>query len=250
MRIGFIYLIRNNVNKKVYVGQTLNSPRRRFMRHKNDARNGEKTQLYYAMRKHGIEAFNMSILRVANEDEMDAMEMIEITRHDSYTSGYNCTIGGGGTSGHVVSEATRTKLRNARLGQTMSKEIKKKIGLSNMGNTHSDESKALMREARLNQPPTTNETRANMAAAHIGNKHSEATKAKMRKSRAKRGPISEETRARLSAAAKRRPSPSEETRARLRASRTGTTHSEATKAKMKAAWARRKQIKKEKEDNA
>lgn len=58
---GFIYKIWNDVNDKIYIGQTINTISSRFSEHKSCARNNNyKNHIYNAMRKIGIEYFHIS----------------------------------------------------------------------------------------------------------------------------------------------------------------------------------------------
>lgn len=48
-----IYKITNNINGKIYIGQTKTSIERRFISHKSAARRGINYILYKAIRKYG-----------------------------------------------------------------------------------------------------------------------------------------------------------------------------------------------------
>ena len=86
----FIYKITNNINGKVYIGQT-NNPKRRFQEHKNKGY-GEAKILYYAFDKYGIENFSFeTIEEVKNYNER---EKYWIKYYDSFENGYNLTEGG------------------------------------------------------------------------------------------------------------------------------------------------------------
>ena len=50
----YIYKITNQINNKVYVGQTIQkNPTMRWYAHLADARNGKKSYLYDSIRKYG-----------------------------------------------------------------------------------------------------------------------------------------------------------------------------------------------------
>lgn len=54
----YIYTIKNLVNGKMYVGQTIQSnPKMRWYAHCDMMRKGKKSHLYDSMRKHGLENF-------------------------------------------------------------------------------------------------------------------------------------------------------------------------------------------------
>lgn len=57
--MSYIYVIKNDINKKLYVGKTTNSIEERFSRHCYDSTR-EKEQyrpLYAAMNKYGVKHF-------------------------------------------------------------------------------------------------------------------------------------------------------------------------------------------------
>lgn len=55
---GFIYIIRNTVNSKVYIGQTKTSVEQRWQEHLRHAKYGTQI-INRAMRKHGVEKFTI-----------------------------------------------------------------------------------------------------------------------------------------------------------------------------------------------
>mgnify|MGYP003403023246 CR=1 FL=1 len=100
----YAYLITNNVNKKVYIGITIN-PRERWLRHQSNVRNetstkGKGTYLYNAMRKHGIENFSFEVVKEF-EDEIECgdyeVSTISFFRKNDIP---NYNLHDGGTLGH------------------------------------------------------------------------------------------------------------------------------------------------------
>lgn len=94
--MGVIYKIYNDINDKVYIGQTIRTADRRWKEHLNAAKKGERgTILYDAMRKYGIENFHMEVVRECDEDMLDYYENLYIKNYNSLTpNGYNMTTGG------------------------------------------------------------------------------------------------------------------------------------------------------------
>ena len=93
--MGVIYKIVNNVNNKVYIGQTMKKPADRWQCHKHRAELPEfKTHLYNAMRKYGVENFSFEIIEECCNDILDDRERFWIQHYKSYTDGYNETLGG------------------------------------------------------------------------------------------------------------------------------------------------------------
>ncbi len=96
---GAIYLITNLVNGKVYVGQTWQRLKKRWYRHKAEAKNGNKRHLYASLRLHGSENFTLELLGLAvSQQRLDELESlwIEAFRSTNPTFGYNEKEGGKG----------------------------------------------------------------------------------------------------------------------------------------------------------
>jgi group I intron endonuclease len=107
--MGIIYLIRNTLNGKVYVGQTKNGLKGRWSDHVYSARHGSEWRIHQAIRKHGPDAFTIEQIEAAETDvELNAKEtaLIAVHRSCDYLHGYNMEPGGFG-----ISEARREKLR-------------------------------------------------------------------------------------------------------------------------------------------
>lgn len=92
---GFIYIIRNTVNSKVYIGQTRVSVETRWQEHLRHARYGDQI-INRAMRKYGVDKFYIETLEICNLDVIDCREMYYIDLYDSTdkSKGYNVSIGG------------------------------------------------------------------------------------------------------------------------------------------------------------
>jgi len=100
--MAYIYTITNNINNKKYVGKTSHSdPNIRWSQHKQTSRlTGEKCiklPIYNAIRKYGIENFKYTIIEECSEVNVNLRETHWITLLDTYSKGYNCTLGGEGT---------------------------------------------------------------------------------------------------------------------------------------------------------
>lgn len=105
---GKIYLITNSINDKVYVGQTIQSVSKRFSSHKSSAKAGQAGALYNAMRKHGVENFQVEILEDnIKASALDCAEIEYIKKYNSFKKGYNNTIGGEGTSFYDFTDEER-----------------------------------------------------------------------------------------------------------------------------------------------
>lgn len=94
--MGIIYKIYNDINDKVYIGQTARTMERRWKEHLNAAKGAERdTVLYNAMRKYGIEHFHITMIRECLESELNHYEELYIKSYNSLIpNGYNMTLGG------------------------------------------------------------------------------------------------------------------------------------------------------------
>ena len=93
MKTGFIYKIVNNINSKIYIGQTTQSLNARWSGHKHDMQTKD-SHLYRAMRKYGIENFTIEPIVECDINELNELEIYYIEKYDTITNGYNSTSGG------------------------------------------------------------------------------------------------------------------------------------------------------------
>ncbi len=107
-KICGIYIIKNNINNKVYIGQSINI-QMRWYAHRNSAtseRQDSYTQIHSAMKKYGVDNFYYEVLEECPLEKLDEREKYWIQYYDSYKNGYNMTIGGEGnkyeTNGRAI----------------------------------------------------------------------------------------------------------------------------------------------------
>ena len=111
-----VYIIRNTLNNKVYIGQTWLPLKQRFGLHKQKARKG-CIKLHNALNKYGRDNFYIEELYCCLTQQMaDEMEISYIKIYNSIENGYNIRTGG-----------SRGKLPE---------ESKKRISLANKGNKY------------------------------------------------------------------------------------------------------------------
>ena len=91
-----LYLVRNTVNDKVYVGLTIGPLDKRLKQHFAAARRGRKSAFSNAINKHGEQAFRIELLSTDAKtyEELQEQEVQEIARRDSIRNGYNTALGG------------------------------------------------------------------------------------------------------------------------------------------------------------
>lgn len=139
MAYGVIYKIVNNIDGTIYVGQTIYDIGKRFREHKH-ASLTQKTYLYNAMRKYGVENFTIEQIDSANSlEELNNKEIYWIKELNSKAPyGYNIAEGGEGIKGFHHSKATRELLKLKSTGNTNAcgKHKVSIEGRNNMSNAH------------------------------------------------------------------------------------------------------------------
>ena len=121
-----IYKITNEVNGKVYIGQTIRSIKKRWWEHKDDMSKSE-LPLYRAMRKYGVDNFTIEEIDGANsKSELNYKEVHYMYKFNSLdkNSGYNLRMGGS-NGGH--SQETRDKISKVQMGKKAKKSTKQKM---------------------------------------------------------------------------------------------------------------------------
>jgi group I intron endonuclease len=93
--MGYIYKITNKLNKKCYIGQTINDVEKRWKYHRMSI--GTQTGcpgIRRAFEKYGLENFKFEVLIICFDENMSNYEKEYIKKFDSYNNGYNMTHGG------------------------------------------------------------------------------------------------------------------------------------------------------------
>ena len=97
MRYGSIYIIKNKINNKVYIGQTIQEVKERFKQHlKPSTRKTRGSyKIYNAMNKYGKDNFYIEVLETnIPQSELNKKEIYYIEKQNSYKNGYNSNNGG------------------------------------------------------------------------------------------------------------------------------------------------------------
>ena len=112
-----IYKVTNIINNKIYIGQSKNIKKRFKNHHIVDYNNKNNccynTKFYQALRKYGLENFQVEVLELTNE-ELDKKEIQHIQKYDSFKNGYNSTEGGQHWSDKIHSKETEEKRKITR----------------------------------------------------------------------------------------------------------------------------------------
>jgi group I intron endonuclease len=158
-----IYKITNEVNDKIYVGQTWVNINRRFAAHKTSK---HCLNLYNAFNKYGRDKFSIHLITVCGTQETaDYWETYFIKKYDSVANGYNLRDGGSHGRTH---EATKKKLSKAlkgrvpwNIGQPASPDTVAKLSAMRKGRKKSPEHVAAIFAAN-NTPEAKAKRSANM----------------------------------------------------------------------------------------
>ena len=111
-----VYVIRNTVNPKMYIGSTTCTLSKRMVQHRSDAktaRPGYDFPLYVAMRELGIDKFYIELLAdfpCERKEQLNAEEGRRIRELDTLaTNGYNARIAGRSIEQYHADHAEATK---------------------------------------------------------------------------------------------------------------------------------------------
>lgn len=100
--LGRIYIIENDVNNRVYIGQTVYTLIERFYGHRYLANKQVDTKIYRAMNEIGIEHFKIRLLEECEVAKLNEREAYYICKYNSYNNGYNSTPGGNAGSKQTI----------------------------------------------------------------------------------------------------------------------------------------------------
>lgn len=274
-------------NGKIYIGKAINIAER-MSKHKFYGKQEKRRSFFEnAIHIYGWHSFNIDILEVFKDfDKNNEDHNTELLNKEAYyiklfnstdrNVGYNICSYSNDNTGYTwteekkemvrianlnkpkrvlgpCSEERKEKIRRAKLGKKrvpLSEEHKKKISLSNIGRTVSEETRQKMRQRRASEETReklrnkrhSEESKEKMRIAALGKKSSEETRQKMRQAKLgkKRGQLSEEHKKKIGLSKVGKPR-SEETKEKIRTAHIGNTyslghrHTDETKEKMRQA---------------
>jgi group I intron endonuclease len=136
-----IYGLRNKINGKWYVGQSVNLPRR--INEYNKLKCRKQPKIYSALKKYGIGGFDIITLEHCDIDKLNERETHWILHYDSMKNGYNLTTGG---DSNITSNEIKEKRRKSMMGRKLSVEHKIKISNALKGRKKPEEFKKNLKE--------------------------------------------------------------------------------------------------------
>lgn len=160
-----IYKITNNINGKVYIGQTIQDVRKRWRRH--CAPTSRKSLIGTALFKYKKENFTFEVIDETPTDvnELNNLEKYYIRQFNTTSpNGYNLTEGG---LNYVITDELREKLsknwhtekrvkvledfKKINIGRTVTEGAKRNMSLAQTGRKHSEETKLKIKNKNLNK---------------------------------------------------------------------------------------------------
>lgn len=116
-----IYMVNNLINDHKYIGQAKDIYKRFNSHHICEYNNPKnccyETKFYQALRKHGLDNFEVIVLVLCSEQELDEKEKFYIAQYNTFHDGYNSTEGGQSWSPNIHSPETEAK-RKETLAKT------------------------------------------------------------------------------------------------------------------------------------
>ena len=105
-KITGIYAWINEINGKMYVGQANNLYKRVYCEMSNFRNNNPQNliKLEHAINKYNLDNFRVVKLLECPKEHLNKIEKLLIEYYDTKNNGYNCTYGGDGVLGHIVTK--------------------------------------------------------------------------------------------------------------------------------------------------
>lgn len=175
-----IYLIRNKIDGKEYVGMSVNIGARLGKHRTGDP---SRSYLYKALHLHGVECFESCILIRCSRNLLSTLEVWTIRNRRSLAPlGYNLTTGGEGIQGFKHRAETKAAIGLANSGKVRSDDVRAILSLRGLGRIAKDSTKQKISAAHKGKTISKQAIEA-LRARNTGKKHSEATKRKMSEAR-------------------------------------------------------------------
>jgi group I intron endonuclease len=143
--MGWIYMIKNKINGKIYIGQTIRPIEKRLKEHKL-GQSSKCKAIYSAIKKYGWGNFEIDWYECPDEDLNFDEDLLVCEIGTLSPCGYNLREGGGSRGKH--NEESRQKMSEASIGKPKSKTHAKHISEARIGKTASDKTREKLSDAR------------------------------------------------------------------------------------------------------
>jgi group I intron endonuclease len=125
--LPYIYLIKNQQNKIVYIGQQIGTK-------SIEEYKGSGLLLNRAYKKYGENYFKREIIEYCSVDELNDKEKLYIKQYNTkFPHGYNLTEGGDGMKGYQYTNNQKQNISKSKVGQKYPKEHGEKIRQAKLG---------------------------------------------------------------------------------------------------------------------
>lgn len=177
-------MLKNKINGKFYIGQTIRLIEKRFKAHQQ--KNSGCRAIYNAIKKYGWSNFEKDWYECPDEDLNFDEDLLVREMGTLAPDGYNLKEGGGNGK---HSEETKQKIRKSHVGKTHTDETKIKMSEAHAGIPLSIETRQKMSEAQQGEKshmfgkPRSDETRQKISKTLQGKTASEETKVKLSEAR-------------------------------------------------------------------
>lgn len=180
--MGYIYMLKNKINEKIYIGQTIRNVEKRLEEHRKKSR---CIAIYNAIQIHGWENFEQDWYECPDEDLNFDEDFLVREMGTLAPDGYNIREGGGSRGKH--SEESRNKMRKPK-SETHAKNISeatKGEKNHNFGKKADDKTREKLSEAKKGEKnhmwrkSHTDESNQKNREAHLGKTSSDETKQKL-----------------------------------------------------------------------
>jgi group I intron endonuclease len=129
----YIYLVKNQQDKIVYVGQQIGTK-------SIDEYKGSGLLLNRAYKKYGDDYFKREIIECCDINELNDKEKLYIKQHNTkFPHGYNLTEGGEGMKGYKYNNNQKQNISKNKMGQKYPKEHGEKIRQAKLGKKQTQE---------------------------------------------------------------------------------------------------------------
>lgn len=174
-----IYIIRNSINHKIYIGSAVVFVRR-FRQHKHLLLSGRhpSKHLLRHVAKYGIDTLSFELLESCPVETIISREQFYLDSLQPFVNnGFNTSAIAGSTIGVKHTEEAKRKMSMLKKGKKPGEEVRARMSRSQRGRRMSPETIEKMRRAQSNKSYGP-EARRNMSLSHIGKKQSQETKDK------------------------------------------------------------------------
>lgn len=147
-KLHYLYRVTNQVNGKIYIGQTV-QPDKRWNQHRRDAAE-PKVPFHHAIKKHGAHNFTFEVIATCKSfDDANELETLLVKQYDSYVfnrKGYNATHGGFNVP---KSEEWKQKMRDWHAGMTSEEKAARSQFMKDWHASLSEEDKVDQRQQMI-----------------------------------------------------------------------------------------------------